>query len=94
MDREQLTQHRTAALHQAVARALTTFEHAVRRHAAAQAELRISRRPSTSKAALKTGEEIAGARLALIEQLERLGWQPPADVSLDEPTLALPRVGD
>lgn len=78
-------------VHVAVAQALTVFEHAVRRHAAAEAELRVSRRVSTTRASLKTGEDVVSARLELTRQLERLGWQPPADVSLTEVTMLAPR---
>ena len=69
-------------LDQAVAQALTVFEHTVRRHAQAQTELRVSRRPSTAKAALKTAAELAQARHALTAELRLLGWCPPADVTL------------
>jgi hypothetical protein len=78
----------------AVAQALTVFEHAVRRHAAAQTELRVARRPSTTKASLKTGQALIEARLALTAELQRLGWSPPADVSLTETTLVMPRLGE
>ncbi len=78
----------------AVAQALTVFEHAVRRHAAAQTELRVARRASTAKAALKTGQALVQARLALTAELQRLGWSPPADVSLTETTLVMPRIGE
>jgi hypothetical protein len=78
----------------AVAQALTVFEHAVRRHAAAQTELRVSRRASTTKAALKTAQDVVEARLALTAQLQRLGWNPPADVTLTEPSMVVPRRGD
>jgi hypothetical protein len=90
MDHQGLRPAVTTEVHSAVAQAVTAFEHAVRRHAAAQTELRVARRPSTTKAALKTSDEIARTRLELAQQLTRLGWQPPADVSLEpERTLAL-----
>ena len=66
----------------AVAQALSVFEAAVRRHSAALTELTVARRPSTSKAALKTDEELGRARASLTRELERLGWQPPADITL------------
>ena len=78
----------------ALAQALTVFEHAVRRHAAAQTELRVARRASTTKAALKTAQDVVQARLALTAQLQRLGWNPPADVTLTEPSMVVPRRGD
>ena len=78
----------------ALAQALTVFEHAVRRHAAAQTELRVARRASTTKAALKTAQDVIQARLALTAQLQRLGWNPPADVTLTEPSMVVPRRGD
>ena len=87
-------QRGTAAHDIAVAQALTVFEHAVRRHAAAQTELRVARRPSTTKAAMKTAEAVVQARLALTAQIERLGWTPPADISLTEPSMVVPRRGD
>ena len=94
MPEDQLRPRSGSGVHQAVATALTMFEHAVRRHAAAQTELRIARRASTSKQALKTSQEIAAARVALTEQLQELGWQPPADISLTDAGMVAPRVGD
>ena len=94
MAQDQRHPHAGSGVHHAVATALTMFEHAVRRHAAAQTELRISRRASTSKQALKTSQEIAEARQALTQQLEQLGWQPPADISLDDAGMVAPRTGD
>ena len=78
----------------AVAQALTVFEHAVRRHGAAQAELRVARRQSTTKAALKTAQAVVEARRALTEELQRLGWTPPADISLTDANVLVPRSGD
>jgi hypothetical protein len=82
---------RSAGVHLAVAQALTVFEHAVRRQAAAQTELQIARRPSTTKASLKSALDLIHARQELTAQLGRLGWQPPADVSLRDESLLTAR---
>ena len=94
MEHEAVPAARTTSPDIAVAQALTVFEHAVRRHASAQTELRVARRPSTTKAALKTAQALVEARLALTAELQRLGWTPPADVSLTETTLVMPRIGE
>ena len=70
--------------HRALAQALAVFEQAVRRHAAAETELLVARRPSTSKAQLKTASELATARQELTARLELVGWRPPADIDLVE----------
>ena len=86
---------RDAGLDVAVAQALTVFEAAVRRHSAALTELTVARRPSTSKAALKTTEELGRARAALTRQLGRLGWAPPAAITLtDSQQLVVPSEDD
>jgi len=94
VEREAVPAAREATQDVEVAQALTVFEHAVRRHASAQTELRVARRPSTSKAALKTAQALAEARRALTSELERLGWTPPADISLPEPSIAAQRSQD
>jgi hypothetical protein len=94
VEHEAVPAPRTTTDDVAVAQALTLFEHAVRRHAAAQTELRVARRPSTTKAALKSAQALVQARLALTAELQRLGWTPPADVSLTETTLVMPRIGE
>ena len=71
--------------HRALAEALTVFEQAVRRHSAAETELRVARRASTAKAELKTAGELASARRDLALRLQALGWRAPADVDLVEP---------
>ena len=70
--------------HRALAEALVVFEQAVRRHASAEAELRVARRASTSKAGLKTATELAAARRELTARLRLVGWRPPADIDLVE----------
>jgi len=94
VEREAVPAARGATQDVDVAQALTVFEHAVRRHAAAQTELRVARRPSTAKAALKTAQALVEARQALTSELERLGWTPPADIDLPEPSIALQRSRD
>jgi hypothetical protein len=49
--------------------ALRVFEHAVRRHAMAEREVAVSRRPSSLKAVLKTSAALSRARADLLLEL-------------------------
>jgi hypothetical protein len=87
-------QHAPAGLDRSIAQAVAAFEHAVRRDASAAAELRLSRRPSTTKAALKTSADVAQARRELTAALERLGWHPPSAATPEGPNPVLRPVPD